>query len=315
MAKHKQVEVESNDDELELDLENEDVEDVEFEEVGEESKEEELDESEAEDEESEEPDEEEELSDGDDSDGGVVITIDGEAPTPEQDKAPDWVRELRKDHKETQAENRRLQAELAELKKPTTVTLGPKPTLEGCDYDSEEFEKQLTTWYDQKRKAAEEEAQLEADAKQQQEAWNQRLDAYNEQKTKLGVDDFEDAEAAITTTFNQTQQGIIVSGAKDAALVMYALGKNPTKAKELAAINDPVKFAFAVSKLEEKISMSKKTRKAPQPEKRVATGTGSKANGVDSQLERLRTEAEQTGNYTKVNAYKRKLKQKRAAKS
>ena len=105
-----------------------------------------------------------------------------------------------------------------------------------------------------------------------------------------------------------TQQGIIVKGAQNAAVVIYALGKNSTKLKELSSITDPVKFAFAVANLEKDLKVT--TRKAPPPPEKTVTGSAPKSGVVDSQLERLRAEAEKTGNYSKVAQYQR---QKRKA--
>jgi hypothetical protein len=70
-----------------------------------------------------------------------------------------------------------------------------------------------------------------------------------------------------------------------------------------------VKFAFAVSKLESQLKVTNR-KPATTPEK-VLTGTGSTSGSVDSTLDKLRAEAEKTGDYTKVTAYKRKLKQER----
>ena len=109
-----------------------------------------------------------------------------------------------------------------------------------------------------------------------------------------------------SSDLNITQQGIVLQGAENPALVVYALGKNPSKAKELSSITDPVKFAFAVSKLESQLKVSNR-KSAPPPEK-VLSGTG-RASAVDSTLERLRADAEKTGDYTKVTAYKRQKKQ------
>jgi len=122
------------------------------------------------------------------------------------------------------------------------------------------------------------------------------------------VKDFEDAESFAMETFSVTQQGIVIQGAENPALVIYALGKNPQQAKELAAVNDPVKFAFAVAKLETQLKVS--NRKAPPPPEKTVTGNGGAAGAMDATLERLRAEAERTGDYTKVTQYKR---QKRAA--
>jgi hypothetical protein len=96
---------------------------------------------------------------------------------------------------------------------------------------------------------------------------------------------------------------VILQGADNPALVVYALGKNPKKAKELSSIADPVKFAFAVAKLEKELKVMPR-KSAPAPERVVQT-TGPKSGAVDSTLERLRAEAEKTGDYNKVMQYKR----------
>ena len=115
--------------------------------------------------------------------------------------------------------------------------------------------------------------------------------------------DFEDAEETILELFDVTQQGIIVQGAENAAEVVYKLGKNSEQAERLSKIKDPVKFAFAVAKLEnDKV----KNRKAPPPPEKTVVSSGPKSGVVDSELERLREEAARTGNYTKVTQYKRK---------
>jgi hypothetical protein len=142
----------------------------------------------------------------------------------------------------------------------------------------------------------------------QQKAWQAKLDGYGKAKAELRVKDFEDAEEVAQQVFSITQQGVLLQGADNPALVVYALGKNPAKAKELAEIKDPVKFAFAVAKLEKDLKVTNR-RQAPAPE-RIVTGTGRSSGAVDSTLERLREDAARTGNMTKVIAYKA---QKRSA--
>lgn len=236
----------------------------------------------------------------------VIVTIGEESPPleDEKEKAPAWVRELRKSHREAQKQNRELKQQLEALQTPapTEVKLGNKPKLEDFDYETEEYEQKLADWYEQKRIVDNQTAEIEAQQKAQQEAWQERLDTYAKQKAQLKVRDYDDAEHAVLEMFNQNQQGIIVQGAENSAVVIYALGKNSEKAKELSAITDPVKFAFAVSKLEEKLNV-KSRKTAPPPEKTVV-GTAP-SSGVDSTLERLREEAARTGNYTKINEYKR----------
>ena len=247
--------------------------------------------------------------DDDDSDE-VVVSIGEEAPPPEEHTpAPEWVKELRKTNRELQRQNRELQAR-AQAAPPETkpVVIGNKPKLEDHDYDADKYEEALTNWFERKRQADDVNAKQEAEVMNQQKAWQSKLDGYGKAKAELRVKDFEDAEAVAQELFNITQQGVMLQGADNPALVVYALGKNPKKAQELAAIKDPVKFAFAVAKLEKDLKVTNR-RAAPPPE-RILSGTGRSSGAVDSTLERLREDAARTGNMTKVIAYKA---QKRSA--
>jgi len=65
----------------------------------------------------------------------VVVSIGDEQP-PEEKPAPRWVKELRKSQRELARENRELKARLESTASTETkpVQMGPKPTLDGCDY-------------------------------------------------------------------------------------------------------------------------------------------------------------------------------------
>jgi hypothetical protein len=239
----------------------------------------------------------------------VVVTIGEEEPQAQEEPAhaPEWVRELRKTNRELQRQNRelqgRLQATPSEIK---PVVIGNKPKLEDHDYDAEKYEDALSNWFERKRKNDDVNAKQDAEVQNQNRAWQSKLDSYTKAKAELRVKDYEDAEAVAQELFSVTQQGVMLQGADNPALVIYALGRNPKKAKELAEIKDPVKFAFAVAKLEKDMKVTNR-KQAPAPE-RVVTGTGRSSGAVDSQLERLREEAARTGNMTKVIAYKRQKK-------
>ena len=234
----------------------------------------------------------------------VVVSIGEEAPPPEEPAhAPEWVRELRKSHRELQRQNRELQAKLQVQPTETKpVSIGVKPKLEDHDYDADKYEEALTSWFERKRQADEVNAKQEAEVMNQQKAWQAKLDGYGKAKAELRVKDYEDAEAVAQEVFSITQQGVMLQGADNPALVVYALGKNPKKAKELAEIKDPVKFAFAVAKLEKELKVTNR-KAAPAPE-RIVSGTGRSSGAVDSTLERLREDAARTGNMSKVVQYK-----------
>ena len=241
----------------------------------------------------------------------VVVSIGEDAPPAEEEvRAPEWVRELRKTNREKERRIRELEAKLSatttEIK--PVVTLGPKPKLEEYDYDADRYEQAIDQWHDRKRvHDREADAALQSE-QQQQQAWQAKLNDYGRAKAELKVRDYEDAEETVQQLLNVTQQGVLLNGCDNPALVVYALGKNPKKTAELAKLTDPVKFAFAVAKLEKELKVTNR-RAAPAPE-RVVSGTGRSSGAVDSTLERLREEAARTGNMTKVIQYRA---QKRSA--
>lgn len=250
-----------------------------------------------------------EADDDGDGEDDVLVSIGEESPPQEEEvRAPAWVRELRKSNREKERKIRELEAQIntaATENKP--VALGKKPSLEDCDYDSEEYENKLSAWYDDKRihDASESEAvaQRDADAK----AWQGKLNSYAKARASLKVHDYEDAEAVALEAFSITQQGIVIQGSDNPALIIYALGKNAVRAKELASITDPVKFAFAVAKLETQLKVTNR-KAAASPERTISSGGGRISGSVDSTLDRLRDEALKTGDLSKVMAYKRSKK-------
>lgn len=231
---------------------------------------------------------------------GIVVTIGEDAPPPEDDEqaAPEWVRNLRKENRELK---RLIKSQ--EQAPVDTPKLGPKPTLESAEYDEARFEAALLEWTAQKAKVetAEQAAKAERDAAQA--AWDERLTVYRERKVAIKATDFDDVEDAVKEALSVTQQGVIVSGAKDPALMVYALGKNPAKLKELSSIKDPVKFAFAVARLEGELKVQ--TRKPTTTPERTLTPSGKPSGAVDQKLNQLREAAEQSGDYTAYFAYKR----------
>ena len=250
--------------------------------------------------------------------GEFIVTIGEESPPQEDDnKAPEWVRELRKSHAETKKENRELQERLASYEKKPEITLGPKPVASDFEYDydndrsaEDQFAEKLDEWYARKEKVAEQEKESKAKEQEQQKAWESTLGAYEEKKAaiKAKVSDYEDAEALVKESLPVIYQGAILEGAKDPALLVLALGKNPAKLKELSSITNVSKFIFEVAKVEAQLKTGNR-KAATAPEKKVV-GTGSGASATDSTLAKLEAEAEKTGDRSKILEYKRKQKQK-----
>lgn len=263
-------------------------------------------------------DEGEGSGEGEGDDGGSIVTIEGEAPPAEEDDnaAPTWVRDLRKSNREKDRALRERDAEIARLKgspaQQAAVVVGEEPTFEGCDYDPDKFKAATLAWSKRKDEVENQERTRTQVQEQQQAQWTTRLKAVDTAASKLGVKNHDEAMSAFEDQFSPVQRGIILGGLEDAktsAAMRYALGMNPKKAKELAAIADPVKFAIAIGKLEDKLTIAPR-KTAPVPE-RTLRSTGPTSGAVDSQLERLRADADKTGDYTKVHQYRQQQRAKR----
>jgi hypothetical protein len=244
-----------------------------------------------------------------DDEDEVVISIGEESPPQDEEvRAPAWVRELRKSNREKERKIRELEAKLNTTATETKpVALVSKPTLESCDYDSDEYEQKLAEWYEHKREYDAAEANVAAQRDAESKAWQDKLDSYAKARASLKVRDYDEAEATALDTFDVTQQGIVLQGSDNPALLIYAIGKSAKRAKELAAITDPVKFAFAVAKLETQLKVTNR-RATTAPERTITTSGGRVSGSIDSQLERLRAEALKTGDLSKVMEYKRRKK-------
>jgi hypothetical protein len=216
------------------------------------------------------------------------------------------ITDLRQRHRKLKQKYRKTQYELDQLKTPQTEIVdepGPKPTLEACDYDSDEYDKKISAWFDKKHRA--EAAQKEAAARAEKEkVESQRVYRnYEERKNSLKVKDFSESEDAVTDALSITQQNIILCAAKKPELIVYALGKSPAKMEELSKLND-IQFAMELARLEDNLKVGKRKPKT-KPEKTV-NGTGTLSGTTDRTLERLREEAAKTGDMSKVMQYRRK---------
>lgn len=238
-------------------------------------------------------------------DDSITVSIGDEEPEePEESaEAPQWVKDLRHKHKDLKRQNSELQKQLEQYK-PKAPVIGAKPTLAGCDYDEEEFIRQTDEWYESKRAADMQQAQRQKAEEAAAMEYRQKVERYQEKKQSLKVKDYADAEATVEDLMDAMQQTVILETADNPALVVYALGKNPTRAAEMAGHKNPVKFAYELSKLEATLKINKRKPKAA-PESRIS-GTGRISGATDNQLERLRAEAAKTGDMSKVLAYKRK---------
>jgi hypothetical protein len=227
-----------------------------------------------------------------------------------QQAAPEWAKALRKDYRRVQrelADERRKNAVVPPVVQPAEK-LGEPPTLEQCGWDEQEFRKQTAAHLKKEREIADRVEQQAAAVRKRQDEANARVKTYQTQQKALKVRDFTEAEDDVCASLSEVQQNLLMAGADNTALIVYALGKNPEKLAELAKITDPVRFAFAAGKLEKDIKVQpRKGNTKPQPEQ-IVRSTASMSGGGNSALDAARKKAEQSGDYTEVNRIKRQLK-------
>lgn len=243
-----------------------------------------------------------------------IITVGDEDPKPSEDDefngkpAPTWVKDLRKQSREDKKRIKELEAQLQKsqpAEKP--IEVGAKPKLSDFDYDEDKFEQAVEQWHERKRQVEQQQESQRAEEEKAQQAWQQKMQSYEERRQSVAakVRDFEEVEEAAKDKLSPTQQGILIHAADNPELIMYHLGKNPAKAKELSEITDPIQFAFAAAKLDAQMKIQ--TRKpATQPE-RKPSGSGSLNGVVDKKLAQLEAEAERTGDRTELIKYKKSL--------
>lgn len=201
---------------------------------------------------------------------------------------------------------KRKLAELEAAKAPAKVELPKEPDLADFDYDTAKFKAAHREWIALEAKVKDQEATARAANEAAEREWKGKLDGYAEAKKTLRVQGFDEAEADAREILSQTQQAIILQGAENPALMVYALGKNPVEAKKLAAIKDPVQFAFAVAKMEATKLKATPRKPSAAPEQSVK-GSGQPPSASTASIEKLREQATRTGDFRAYHAAKRKL--------
>lgn len=241
----------------------------------------------------------------------VVARIEGETEEDDEQDNPndrEWVRNLRRQQRELKRENRELKQKLSTPAGDTSLPpLGEKPTLASCGYDDEELDRQLDKWYEAKTKHETAKKTAEEREKAEREAWQSRLNTYESLKSELPQDAYEEAEALVQEHMSVTQQSIIIKGARNPAELVFALGQNPSTLKRLAAIKDPVEFAFAAGEIMSKAKIERTSKTIPAPDRVVKSG-GKTPAMTTTRLDDLRAKAEKSGDFTEYFAAKRAAK-------
>ena len=248
----------------------------------------------------------------------VVITL-GDEPPPADEfdglEPTPAIRQLREAYKEKSRRLRELEKQVAAQQVQQAapqLTLPPKPTIENPtgrpedEYDAEKYEAALLAWHEKKLQIEAAQKAADADREAQAQEWRAIEQNYAEARAKAikRVPDFEEAEHVVISTLPQWQQQVILDGAKNPEMLIAAIGKNPEKAKELAAIKRFGKFAWAVSELEMNMKVTPRNGTNAPPPERVLRSSVPGAVVGDNKLEKLREKARTTGDWSDYFAEK-----------
>lgn len=203
-------------------------------------------------------------------------------------------------------------AETERAVRPQPVEVGKKPDLwDDCEGDPDKFESALDAWKERKATAERQQNQAKDSEERERERWEGELKRYEDGKSKLGFADVGDAEETVKASLDAMQQAVIIAAADDPAKVIYALGRHPDRLANIAAMDNPLKLAAAIARLEGQLKMVKR-RKAPDPDTPERGSARVSHVSADKRLKQLEDEADRTGDRSKLVAYRRSLKEKPA---
>ena len=243
--------------------------------------------------------------------GEIVIAIEGEEPDVDEDaeveaeaneklgeKGKNAVARLRQANKDKAARLRELEAKVSVLetaaKPKESDELGPEPEYSNYNFIDADFAKAMRQWTEKKIVHDAKRSQEQTAAKVTKDAYDARLAHYHAERSKVGVDD--DAQSLVVAALSPPQQSALMDvGDNDRAKVVAALSKSPKILAELAGIKEIHKFTYRLAQIEGKITM---TAKAPPPPESKLKGGVSVAPMNAGSLEKLRTQAENSGNYS-----------------
>lgn len=216
--------------------------------------------------------------------GDEEISLTDEEDLIEDQSTAKWIKDLRKGFKDTQKENRELKRQLEEITAKQTQEpavnrndeIPQKPTLESCDWSEEAYEKALTDWYEKKSRADQSKKAKEKEQLDYKEKILKRLEDHKQRASKLPVKDYAEMEEIVTNEVPIIHQEILLRAADEGTeLIAYALGKNKELRQRLTAEKDPIRAAFLLGQLSQKVKLAPKPKKAPKPEPEVKGGAGS----------------------------------------
>lgn len=124
------------------------------------------------------------------------------------------------------------------------------------------MKKALTDWHEKKSHVEQKKQAQQRQQQEIQERFIQRLKSHQQRAAKLPVKDYTEMEEVVRSEVPILQQEILIHAADEGTeLIAYALGKNKELRQQLIAENDPIRAAFLLGQISQKVKLAPKPKK------------------------------------------------------
>lgn len=244
-------------------------------------------------------------------DDGYEVLIDGATPASMPvashiKQKQKW--KARKEEAEKTAEALRRENELLRMQMEQSQQRKP---LSRDDFDSDSAYENAV-WEKRKKELMQEMQKNQPRTQQQPAEDDSDLDDYYARAAKLRVQDFDQAEDIVRSTFGDQATRELIRILPNSEAVIYALGKQPEKLREFEQTlrTRPAKFLADVTLFSTKVTTRPRNTKAPEPNA-LEEGANTSAASPQAQLDRLRDQVSKgKARFADVIAFRREQEAK-----
>ncbi|CAM3700041.1 scaffolding protein [Xenorhabdus thuongxuanensis] len=180
----------------------------------------------------------------------------------------------------------------------------PQLSDEGIDWDEDIYQTRMTEWADKNSQYLNQKAEQDRQQQALQQAHQQKMATYQARVKSLKVPSYQQAEQAVIDDVPEVIQAMILHFAEKPEMVVLALGRNAELRQQMANATDPVVIGRLIGSIESKARMMPKPKNNAATTPEVKGGNGAALNN----LEKLKSDALESGNWDKYFAAKRARK-------
>ena len=173
-------------------------------------------------------------------------------------------------------------------------------------YEASRYEKISENQFQKQRAIAEQQAQV----RERDEAIRVSQQKHYDKVESMKIKGYAEAEDKVIESLGYDTVNVLIQKFKDPHVLFYYLGKNKDEMAYSASLakKDPLQFVIHMAQLEKELQVKTKSKTAPNPDTPLEGGIP--ASKSDAKLDRLRAEAQKTGDMSKLMAYKQSLANK-----